>query len=85
MRSRYNISIAFIIFLDRDNFAKQMLSSSSSVKNNRKGSTRITTRVMDGNVMTTGGGGSINCSPKLSTCEEERLIPLTIKNQIHVS
>ena len=75
-----------MIFLDRDNFAKQMLSSSSSVKNNRKGSTRITTRVMDGNVMTTGGGGgSINCSPKLSTCEEERLIPLTIKNQIHVS
>ena len=65
----------------RDNFAKQLLSTSD--KSNRKGSTIMTAHLLDGKVVTAGQAHKI-ASPLPITTKQEPPIPLSQMTQMPV-
>ena len=67
----------------RDNFAKQLLSASTSDKSNRKGSTIMTAHLLDGKVVTAGQAHKIASPLPLST-KQEPPIPLSQLTQMPV-
>ena len=73
------IPVFFIHF--RDNFAKQLLSTSD--KSNRKGSTIMTAHLLDGKVVTAGQAHKI-ASPLPITTKQEPPIPLSQMTQMPV-